>query len=115
MTRHQRFDVRVAPEVERVLSEADRSGTPLRARFLTQMDRLAANGTDARSVKKLTNHELWEVRAGSYRAFFRPVLGTRTIAVGVLAAKRTKRLSAVRLRIIERQVQTWVDELSDEA
>lgn len=61
MTRHDGYDVRVAPEVEAVLRKADRSGRLLRARFLTQMDRLE------------------------------------------------------RLRIIERQVQRWVDDLSGEA
>jgi mRNA-degrading endonuclease RelE of RelBE toxin-antitoxin system len=113
MTRPQGFDVRVAPEVEHVLQRADRSGTPLRARFLVETERLAAHGLRSRSTRKLGGLDLWEARIGDYRAFFRLVPGTRTIAIGALVAKRTKRLRMDKLRAIERQVRTWENDLAD--
>lgn len=111
MTRHQGFDVRVAPDVRRVLLQADRSGTPLRARFVVESERLATYGLRSRSAKKLRGLDLWEVRIGDHRAFIRLVPETRTIAVGALVAKRTRRLPIEKLRVIERQIREWENEL----
>ena len=113
MTRHQGFDVRVAPEVEDVLRRSESSGTSLRGRFLVEAERLAAFGLRSRSARKLRGLDLWEARVGDHRAFFRLVPGTRTIAVGALVSKRTRRLRMDKLRAIERQVRTWENELKD--
>jgi hypothetical protein len=110
MTRHQGFDVRVAPEVEAALLRGD---PQLHARFTVEMRRLREHGTRSRSAKKLHGLDLWEVRIADHRAFFRRIPGTRTIAVGALVVKRRKRLRMGKLRVIERQVRRWENELGD--
>lgn len=114
MTRHDGLDVRIAPEVEETLQRADRSGQQLRARFLTQADRLAANGLEAHEAKKLGSLDLWELRVGDHRAFLCSMPATRMIAVGALVAKRRSRLRPKTLQVIERQVRGWADALSRE-
>ena len=114
MTRHQRFDVRVAPEVEkRMLDLAERSGAArvesrhIRAALLL----LGSMGTRAHGAKKLKSLELWEIRAGRHRLFFTLVPGTRRLAVGALIAKDARRIGMTRLKLIERKVHLWRDKV----
>jgi hypothetical protein len=113
MSRPDPFDVRVSPAIEDRLRELDHAGSTLPARFVTAVDRLAANGLDGRAARKLTSLDLWEVRVGDHRAFLRLVRGSRMIAVGSFVPKRRSRLNARMLATIERQVQRWVDDLQD--
>ena len=54
MTRHQGFDVRVAPEVEDALRRSESSGTSLRGRFLVEAERLALRAIE-RQVRTWEN------------------------------------------------------------
>ena len=114
MTRLEGFDVRVAPEVWSALRGLDRSDPGFRSRFVAEMRRLKANGTRARSAKKLSGFELWEMRVGNYRAFLSPVPGSRRIAVGALVGKDSRRLRAQALRTIEREVHRSRDRQKEE-
>ena len=106
MTRHQRFDVRVAPEVVEVLSSRKASAS-LSQQFGQAMRRLEQFGTRATGAKKLAGLNLWEIRAGEYRAYFCPVPGKRVLAVGALVPKKAKRHRSARLSSIETRVHRW--------
>ena len=114
MTRPQGFDVRVAPEVERVVGElALRRGKSMDdARWISAaQDRLARSGTRAEGAKKLRALDLWEIRAGRYRLFFCLVPRTNLIAVGAVLAKSSRRIRMAQLKRVERNVHSWRDRL----
>jgi len=113
MTRHQGFDVRVAPEVLATLARSPKrpASTERTKGFARAMRRLRREGTRAEGVKKLKGLDLWEIRFESHRAFFRLVPRTRTIAVGFVQTKKSWRIPMRRLRHIERVVRGWSDEL----
>jgi hypothetical protein len=75
------------------------------------MRRLRYEGTRAEGAKKLNGLDLWEIRFESHRAFFRLVPHSRTVAVGFVQTKKSKRIPMRRLRHIERVVRAWSDEL----
>ncbi len=105
MTRHDAYDVRVAPEV---LEQIERSRDPRElVRFFDALDRLSRQGTRAPSAKKLESLDLWEVRYGDRRAFFCLVPGTTMLAVGAVLVKRSRKLRMSRLRAAERSVHRW--------
>lgn len=113
MTRHQRFDVRVAPPVLEAVAGIS-LGVPQtrRARaFADAMERLRREGTRAHGAKKLKGLDLWEIRADEWRAFFVPVPRGRRIAVGAILAKRSRRVRMSRLKHIERVVHDWSDQV----
>jgi hypothetical protein len=113
MTRHQGFDVRVAPDVLAALAGVP-PGVPrtrIARAFAGAMDRLGHAGTHAAAAKKLKGLDLWEVRVEDRRVFFRPVARSNVIAVGFIATKRSRRLRMSRLKHIERAVRRWSDEL----
>lgn len=105
MTRHPGFDIRIAPEVLGLL-EQSRDPTE-EIRFFDAIDRLSRHGTRAPGTRKLKALDLWEIRFGESRAFFCLVPGTRILAVGVIAMKKTRRLKMSRLRWIEQTVHRW--------
>lgn len=105
MTRHEGFDVRVAPEVYESI-ELTRDPREAAA-FFDAVDRLARHGTRASGAKKLKGLDLWEIRFRDSRAFFDLVPGKRVIAVGAVTSKKSRRLRMSRLRVIEQQVQRW--------
>ena len=112
MTRHQGFDVRVSPLVLAALELAP-ARAPLTGRdkgFARTMRRLEREGTRAAGAKKLKGLDLWEIRFGSSRAFFRLVPHSDIIAVGLVQAKKANRIPMRRLRHIERVVRAWSDE-----
>jgi hypothetical protein len=114
MTRPQRWDVRIAPDVEeQVRALARRSGDSMNdaRRISVAQDRLAYGGTRASGVKKIRSLDLWEIRAGRHRLFFCLVPGTNQLAVGALFEKTSRRIEMARLRQIEREVHRWRDAL----
>ena len=116
MTRHQRFDVRVAPEIERALKEmaaAHGAAAADSQRMLRALRRLREEGVWACEVQKLQSLDLWEVRAGEYRLFFCPIRGTRRLAVGAMVRKSRQRLPMRRLRRIESRVHRWCIEVEE--
>ena len=114
MSRPSGWSVRVSPDVDdAILAVARRdSSARLVTDVLAGFDRLARSGTRATGVKKLRSLDLWEIRLGDYRAYFCPVPGTDLLAVGVLEAKRTRRLRMERIKTIERKVHGWRDSLA---
>lgn len=117
MTRHEGFDVRLAPEVVRAIRELTRqSGKAVDdvRRIYAAQDALRRTGTRAAGVKKLRSLETWEIRAGRYRLFFCRLPGTRVIAVGAVVVKSSRRIRMARLRQIERRVQAWRRELEED-
>jgi hypothetical protein len=111
MTRHKGFDVRVSPEV---LDGIERSRDAIEeVRFFDAIDRLSRDGTRAPGTRKLKSLDLWEIRFGESRAFFSLVPGTRLLAVGAIATKKSRRLRMSRLRSIEKAVHRWRRELEN--
>ena len=118
MTRHQGFDVRVAPEVERELKDLahGHGHAAVDARRIRQaIQRLEAEGTWANGVRKMQSLALWELRAGDYRLFFCQLRGTRRLAVGAMARKSRQRLPMRHLKRIETEVRRWREELEEMA
>lgn len=111
MTRHERFDVRVAPEVlASVGGERSRVPDTGQARaFASAMERLRREGTRASAVKKLQGLDLWEARIGDQRVFLRPVPHSNLIAVGAILTKKSRRIRMSRLQDVERVVRAWSD------
>ncbi len=117
MTRHTGWDVRISPDVIRAVRDTTVSGgsTPIRAQFVTEIDRLQRFGTRANGVKKMRSLDLWEIRSGDRRVFF--CLGPHAgmIAVGAIERKTSKRLRMTKLQTVERKVHRWRDQLEESA
>jgi hypothetical protein len=111
MTRHQGWDVHVAPDVPAAIDEgaAKSERTKRRAAFAGAMDRLGRQGTRTNGVKKMKGLDLWELRIGDTRVFFIRVTRSNLIAVGAIATKRSRRMRMSRLQHIERVVHEWGD------
>jgi hypothetical protein len=115
MTRPQRWDVRIAPDVEEQVRALARRDPHARfvADIKSAMALMIVSGTRATGVKKLRGLDLWEIRISDHRAFFCPVRGTSVLAVGALEAKKTEKFKMTRLRAIERRVHHWRDNLEE--
>jgi hypothetical protein len=114
MTRHQGFDVRVAPEVARVV-RSQKTPVILPQQFGRAMRRLEHYGTRAAGVRKLADMDLWDIRLGDHRAHFSPVPGTKVIAVGVVLTTKTKRHKRTELAAVESRVHRWRDTVEAES
>ena len=107
MTRHQRFDVRLAPEVAEAvceLAERPGAGAAQARRLRTAIWHLSVEGTRASGAKKLRSLDLWEIRVGDYRVFFCPVRRTKQVAVATMLTKTVRRLPMRRQKHIEAKV-----------
>ena len=116
MTRHESFDVRVAPDVEEVLTAlaASRGSAATDSqRLLRALRHLRDEGIWARNVQKMQSLDLWELRAGDYRLCFCPVRDSRRLAVGSVARKARRKLPMRQLKQIEKKVHRWRAEVED--
>ena len=114
MTRHQGYDIRVAPEVKEQIRQLGLQRRRESRQAVSALDRLAHEGTRAAGASKLRGLDLWEVRAGQIRLFFSPVPRSRRIAVGAMVVKKTKRLRMARLRHLESVTHRWRTEVENE-
>jgi hypothetical protein len=62
-------------------------------------------------VKKLKGLDLWEIRVGTFRAYFCLVPGSGEVAVGALLEKKTGRHRPAELKTIEARVHRWRDDV----
>ena len=111
MTRPERWDVRIAPDVLEALER--RHDLRDQVSFFDAIDRLSRQGTRAPGTKKLASMDLWEVRFRDSRAFFCLVLGAPVIAVGAVLIKKKRRLRMSSLQAAERAVHRWRKRLED--
>ena len=101
MTRHQRFGVRVAPEVERQTRRLARKDRVAARQLIGAQDRLAREGTRAMSAKKLKSLDLWEIPAAANLVLW------GWLAVGAMVVKTVRRLPMTQLKRIERACHRW--------
>ena len=116
MTRHQEFDVRLSPDVERALdalAAAGGIGAADSRRAMRALRRLREEGVWARGVQRMRSLDLWEIRAGDYRLFFCPVPGTRRLAVGAMVRKTRQKLPMRQLKRVESRVRQWRAEVEE--